>query len=74
MIVRKEIITMYFLFDRECDKKGVRSDSEWRKTINEGAMSFWLYCKNNTKFYCFYKNPDGDFESVVERFTGKEEN
>ena len=37
-------------------------------------MSFWLYCKNNTKFYCFYKNPDGDFESVVERFTGKEEN
>ena len=24
--------------------------------------------KDNTKFYCIYKNPDWDFESVVERF------
>ena len=24
--------------------------------------------KDNTKFYCIYKNPDGDFEYVVEWF------
>ena len=24
--------------------------------------------KHDTKFYCIYKNPDGDFESVAERF------
>ena len=24
--------------------------------------------KHNTKFYCIYKNPDGDFESVAELF------
>ena len=24
--------------------------------------------KHNTKFYCIYKNPDGDLESVVDPF------
>ena len=24
--------------------------------------------KHNTKFYCIYKNPDGDFESVAQWF------
>ena len=29
--------------------------------------------KDCTKLYCVYKNPDGDFESVVERFCLREE-
>ena len=28
--------------------------------------------KDNTKFHCIYKNPDGDFESVLERFCLRE--
>ena len=26
------------------------------------------FVKHNTKFYCIYKNLNGDFESVAERF------
>ena len=34
-----------FSRNRECDKKGVHSVTERRKTKNEAAISFWWYCK-----------------------------
>ena len=38
-------ITIYYLFDHECDKKGVcdANGTEWRKTKNEAAVSIWWY-------------------------------
>ena len=38
-------INVLFVRYRECDKKGVRSGSELRKTKNEAAISFGWYCK-----------------------------
>ena len=38
------VITMYYLFDRECDKVYVIVVNE-EKQKNEGAISFWWYCK-----------------------------
>ena len=46
--------------------------------VNEGKQNMKLrslfsgIVKGNTKFYCIYKNPDGDFESVVEWFCLRE--
>ena len=34
-----------FVWNREYDKKGIRSGGERRKTKNEAATSFWWHCK-----------------------------
>ena len=44
--------TMYYLFDRECDKKGVRSGSEEGKQKMKQRSLFGVIVKGNTKFYC----------------------
>ena len=43
------------------------------KKMKERSL-FGGIVKDNNKFYCIYKTPNEDFESVVEWFTGKEEN
>ena len=60
---------MYYLFDIEnvTGKVYVVVVNEEKQKMKQRSL-FGGIVKYNTKFYYIYKNPDGDFESVAERF------
>ena len=62
-------ITMYYLFDivNVTRKLYVVIVNEEKQKMKQRPL-FGGIVKHNTKFYCIYKNPDRDFESVVEQF------
>ena len=62
-------ITMYYLFDivNVTRKVYVVIVNEEKQKMKQRPL-FGGIVKHNTKFYCIYKNPDRDFESVVEQF------
>ena len=62
-------ITMYYLFDIEnvTGKVYVVVVNEEKQKMKQRSL-FGGIVNHNAKFYCIYKNHDGDFESVVERF------
>ena len=62
-------ITMYYLFDivNVTRKVYVVIVNEEKQKMKQRPL-FAGIVKHNTKFYCIYKNPDRDFESVVEQF------
>ena len=62
-------ITMYYLFKmvNVTRKVYVVLVNEEKQKMKQRSL-FGGIVKHNTKFYCIYKNPDGDFESVAELF------
>ena len=62
-------VTMYYLFDivNVTRKVYVVIVNEEKQKMKQWSL-FGGIVEHNTKFYCIYKNPDGDFESIVEGF------
>ena len=62
-------ITMYYLFKmvNVTRKVYIALVNEEKQKMKQRSL-FGGIVKHNTKFYCIYKNPDGDFESAAERF------
>ena len=62
-------ITMYFLFKimNVTKKVYVVFVNEEKQKMKQRSL-FGSIVKHNTKFYCIYKNPDGDFKFVAEWF------
>ena len=62
-------ITMYYLFKmvNVTRKVYIVLVNEEKQKMKQQSL-FGGIVNHNTKFYCIYKNHDGDFESVVERF------
>ena len=62
-------ITMYYLFKmvNVTRKVYIALVNEEKQKMKQRSL-FGGIVKHNTKFYCIYKNPDGDFESVVDPF------
>ena len=57
---------MYFLFKimNVTKKVYVVFVNEEKQKMKQRSL-FGSIVKHNTKFYCIYKNPDGDFEYVA---------
>ena len=62
-------ITMYYLFKimNVTKKVYVVLVNEEKQKMKQWSL-FGGIVNHNTKFYCIYKNPDGDFKSVAEWF------
>ena len=62
-------ITMYYLFKmvNVTRKVYVVLVNEEKQKMKQRSL-FGGIVKHNTKFYCIYKNTDGDFQSVAEQF------